>query len=342
MVGESIRNSAELNGAYECRYVNLSTSSSLGEIGRASLGKVVSFARIRKAVLRELMAFRPDAVYVTASSTGLGFIKDSLIVNEIKRKGFPVILHFHNKGFLTGNRYVPDKYIRHFFEGVDVIQLSEKLYPDISRYVPRSRVYFCPNGRPEPEVVRRAEHSVPHILFLSNLIESKGILVLLDACKILKDRCFRFVLDIAGGETEAISAERLQREISARSLEDIAIWHGRVGGAVKDGLYGSADIFTLPTFNDAFPLVVLEAMANSLPVVSTDEGGITDMVVDGENGRIVPRKDASALADALGDLLRDKSLRQRMGEDGRSRYERMFTEEAFLRRFVDIIDTIVQ
>ncbi len=105
------------------------------------------------------------------------------------------------------------------------------------------------------------------------------------------------------------------------------------------GLY-RAEVFCFPTRNDAFPVVLLEAMAFELPVVATRSGGIPAMVVDGVTGFVVDIHDANALADRLAVLHGDAGLRERMGRLGRQKYLHEFTAKKHLERmeqvFVDI------
>lgn len=342
VVGEMIRGSKLVNGTFDCRYINLSTSGSVGEIGKVSARKVTAVMRLWKAVQKELDAFRPHLVYVTASSGGLGFLKDSLLVDRIRQAGYRVVVHFHNKGVSRHQNPASRALYTRFFKGIKVIQLSERLYPDISAYVPREDVYFCPNGIPDtsPSTALRRGNSVCHILYLSHLLVSKGILDLLDACCLLQKRGCRFVLDIAGGESAEISASRLQSEIEKRGLADRCVCHGWVSGTAKEQVLAHADIFAFPTRNEAFGLVALEAMSRSIPVVCTDEGALPDIVPDGVCGLIVPKNNPSALADALGKLLNDKALREKMGREGRERFLSAYTDEAFLRKFTDILLTL--
>ena len=340
MVGEQIRRSRLISESFEGRFINLSASASLEDIGRWSAEKLRTILRLRKTVRRELRAFRPDLVYFTATSSGMGFLKDFPLVQMVKRMGYPVVVHFHNKGVSRRKDLFFRALYRRFFRDVTVMLLSERLYPDIAAYVPSDRVLYCPNGTEDPGPTERKEQEVPHLLFCSNLIESKGILTLLDACKCLKERGESFILDMAGGESAGFSAVRLQQEIAARRLQEEVIFHGRVGGASKEEVYRNADIFVLPTFylNECFPLVVLEAMARSLPVVSTHEGAIPAMVADGETGLIVPAKDATALADALQKLLADRAWRKKMGEKGRAPFLSEYTLGRFEERFIESLN----
>ena len=110
------------------------------------------------------------------------------------------------------------------------------------------------------------------LLFLSNLIESKGVYVLLDACKVLKERGLSFVCDFVGGETKEISAEVFREAVATRGLEDYVTYHGPQYGEDKHRFFMNADVFVFPTYyyNECFPLVLLEATQWRLPLVSSD------------------------------------------------------------------------
>lgn len=95
-------------------------------------------------------------------------------------------------------------------------------------------------------------------------------------------------------------------------------------------LLSMADVFVLSSRWEGMPLSVIEAMMSGLPVVATDAGGVSEAVVHGETGLLVPAGDPDALALALARLLGDSELRQRMGEAGRRRALERFTEERML------------
>lgn len=257
-----------------------------------------------------------------------------------------VVIHQHNKGMSHDVDRWPYRWLMPLtYRGTTVILLSWHLYPDIERVVSRSQVMICPNGIPniDGEVPSAARNNaVPHILFLSNLIVSKGVYVLLDALKILKDKGYNFVCDFVGGETREINASIFACEVEKRQLDGMAIYHGRKYGNDKEEYWNQTDIFVFPTYyvNETFGLVNLEAMQHKLPVISTNEGGIPDIVEDGKTGLIAKRKDAADLAEKLAKLLPDAELRQRMGEAGYEKYRRQFTLDAFENTFAAILSRL--
>ena len=181
----------------------------------------------------------------------------------------------------------------------------------------------------------------PRLLMLSNLIVSKGIYVLLEACQRLKERGVAFHCDYVGGESKEVTGEQFRKAIAERGLEDCVIYHGPQYGADKDRAFRRADIFVQPTFDDCFPLTLVEAMQYRLPIVSTDVGAIPDIVTDGVNGLVCKQQDVDSLVEALITLLADAALRREMGERGHARYLKEMTLEAFEKSFAELLKSVV-
>jgi glycosyltransferase involved in cell wall biosynthesis len=117
----------------------------------------------------------------------------------------------------------------------------------------------------------------------------------------------------------------VRSEIGRLGLEAHARWFGFTGGV---GRYLRAlDLLVLSSAWEALPLSVLEAMSCGLPVVATRVGGVPEAIADGVSGRLVPSRDAEALADALGDLLRSPERRAAMGAAGQAAWRRGFRLE---------------
>ncbi|MFC2148522.1 glycosyltransferase family 4 protein, partial [Bacteroidota bacterium] len=255
-----------------------------------------------------------------------------------------VVFHFHNKGIFRRQKNLLDNVLyRMVFKKAEVILLSKHLYYDIEKYVPIERVHYCANGIPQNKITKPTVNVVNdkvQILFLSNLIESKGVYVLLKACQLLQDKQLPFHCTFIGSEGD-ISVEEFQEKVNLFGVNKCVHYAGRKYGVEKEEGYSKSDIFVFPTYNDCFPLVLIEAMQFSLPVVSTFEGGIPDIVEDGKTGYLVKQKDAEALAEKLELLIKDPQLREQMGENGRKRYKKHFTLELFESRFSNIMLELV-
>lgn len=346
-VGAIIRESDVISSAFETRYINLSASNQLGEIGSLSLKKLLRIRQIRRTVARELRSFRPDLVYLTPTSGMPAFLKDLWVVRPALRRRVPMVAHFHNKGF--GN-FAGKALWRHFyrcmFDHSDAILLSERLYPDVSALIPRERVHICPNGTDLQSFPPRlpGNRDVPRILFLGNMIPSKGVERLLDACRILHKKGIPFRCDFVGKETQEIDGTKFVTWVKARHLEDCVNYLGPLYGSAKMAVYSESDLFAFPTAYpaEAFPMVLLEAMAAGLPCVATPEGGIPDIIEDGVTGRVCEDYRSETLAEALRPLLLDALLRQKMGDAGRARYERLFTKVAFENRLLSILQNCIK
>lgn len=343
MVSQQIRDSRVINEYFHCDYVNLSTSRRMDEIGKRSPIKIWRFVFAYIKTFCKLLTRRYDLCYLAITCHGIGFLKDApfaLLCKLFRRK---IIIHQHNKGMDADvNKWSYSWLLPLVYRNAKVILLSWLLYPDIERIVPKENVVICPNGTTVEKregKIQKANNAAPHLLFLSNLIESKGVFVLLDALKILADKGILFYCDFVGGETKEIDNERFTAEVNRRNLGRKVIYHGRKYGTEKDAFLEQSDIFVFPTYynNECFPLVLLEAMAYQLPIITTNEGGIPDVVQDGVNGIICPRRDAKAVANALEKLIKDSYLRHKMGIAGYKRLHEEFTEEVFEKRMKKIL-----
>jgi glycosyltransferase involved in cell wall biosynthesis len=339
VMGAVIRDSTLLNARFDCRFLNLSSSSSLEEIGRWSVKKLSFLFRMSRSVRKEIRQWHPDLVYFTPTASFPGVLKDYGVIRMSGcKRHVRTVLHFHNKGIVVSRGgKLRDWIYRDLFRSTKVILLSERLYPDVANYVSRENVSICPNGLDYPTVAHSKGNAVPEVLFLSNLIPSKGVGDLLDACCLLRDRGVPFSCRFVGGETTEMTRKGLWESIENRGLQSMVRYDGPLFGAEKQSAFAHADVFVLPTREDCFPLVILEAMAAGLPVVSTYEGGIPDEVQEGETGLLYGCGDVPALADALQKLLTDKDLRLRMGKMGRLCYLQRFTAACFEKRFEEIL-----
>lgn len=224
------------------------------------------------------------------------------------------------------------------------------------------REFFLENGaRPEQLIVvycgidtshfsprrrTRAPDEPFHILSSGRLVEKKGFPVLIEACRILKERNFAFRCTIGGsGPDEAM----LRALITEKGLDDVI---ALTGEAIKQedipAFMEAGDVYTLPCVwasdndVDGLPQMLMEAIACGLPAVSTRLVGIPDLIRNGDTGLLVEPNDAAALADALQRLEADDALAQRLAEAGRTHLLESFDLstclEPLLARYRDALE----
>lgn len=342
MVGQYIHDSKLVNDSFECRFINLAVAKGLKDVGRFRFGKAIDYLRLLLRIRKEIRNFRPDLVYVTPNTVGAPFYKDMIITQLVKSMGCKVVAHYHNKGVSTRqDRWLDDNLYRLAYRNQKNILLSENLFQDVMKYVAREDVYIVPNGIPcaEGRVYAKPHEGTFRILFLSNMMAAKGVWTLLDALAILKGRNVEFICDFVGGWKD-VTPETFRESSDERGISSMVIAHGAKYGEEKETFLGKADALAFPSHNDAFPLVLLEAMQQSCACIGTDEGGIPDIIDDGETGFIVPKGDPVALADALQKLAEDRYLCAEMGRKGKTKFEERFTLEVFERNIVSCLKSI--
>lgn len=355
MVGKYIHDSQLINDEFDCHYINLTTADTLSDIGKVGYRKIISFTKLLNRIKKEIIRLKPDVVYITPNSARGAFYKDFVVVETVKRmmrknggKSRHVVLHFHNKGVSTRQgRWLDDKLYTRFFKNVDVMLLAESLYGDISKYVECENVVICGNGIPDYSMEDTVAHGkssdkdLPHLLFLSNIMRTKGVWELLHALYILKNRGEKFVCDFVGGWKD-IHEEDFNERVHEYGLSDCVYAHGAKYGTDKDDFFKRADIFVFPTYyhNECFPLVLLEAMMHGIACVSTNEGGISNIINNGKTGIIVEKNNSEELADIIEKLLNDMDKCRAMGQEGLKRYRQEFTLQRFEERFCECIHNL--
>src|SRR5262245_5437576 len=133
---------------------------------------------------------------------------------------------------------------------------------------------------------------------------------------------------MVGEGPQRAEAERAVREAGVGDL----VWFAGERSDVSDVLRG-LDCFVLPSLAEGISNTILEAMASGLPVVATRVGANADLMVEGLTGRLVPRADSGALAEAMLAYFADPAAGRRHGKAGRHHVEQQFSLERMVRRY---------
>lgn len=346
MVSQYIKDSALINDNLKLDWINLSTSRTMSEIGKHSPIKIFRFVNSFIKTLCKLLTCRYDACYIALTCHGRGFIKDAPFALICKLFGLKLIIHQHNKGMKNDvERPVYRWLLSAVYKNASVILLSPRLYPDIQRVVSKEQVRICPNGIPAKKSVKiKPSQHKPSLLFLSNLLETKGVYELLGACEILKNEGYDFICRFIGGETPEIDANKFQNELNQRGLEDYVVYLGKKYGEEKEEEISKSNIFVFPTFyeNECFPLVICEAMRQGLAIVTTDEGGIPDMIEDNITGLLVKKQDPVSLADKIKQLINNPELAKQIGLNASEKFKEQYTINKFEQTFLSVLTSSFQ
>lgn len=251
------------------------------------------------------------------------------------------VLHMHGADFFEAYAdYSPlfKKLIIQLFKQADsIIVLSERRKREYSQLASLEKITVIPNFVDLPkERKRSAGTNGPKIISLGRLGERKGTGDLILALKRIEN--LPYSAELAGdGELEPY-----KKSVSELHLDPRVKIKGWVNDEGKKRLLEEADIFALPSYHEDLPVAILEAMAYSLPVVSTTVAGIPELVDDGESGFLVNPGDIDALADRLSRLVESPGLRRAMGDKGRSiiegRFDRKKIEAKIVSLYRDLAD----
>lgn len=185
------------------------------------------------------------------------------------------------------------------------------------------------------------------LLFLSRIEIAKGVYELVEAYRCLKKNDPRFTLTIAGDGPELAP---LKEYCSESKLHDID-FTGYVSGEKKTSIYQNADLFCFFSYTEGMPNAVLEAMAMGLPIVSSEAGGLRDILEDNTTG-IVLKKDEEAddkqrfppelIANRILDLTKRENMLERISQHNRSYAKERFAADRVASRIEKIYDELLK
>jgi glycosyltransferase involved in cell wall biosynthesis len=223
-----------------------------------------------------------------------------------------------------------------------VVAVSEQAADVLGGVLGPDRVGHIPNGVDtialRVPTSRRTDVATPRILYVGHLSRRKGVLDLDEASRRLRAKGIQHELVLVGGRPDEGSEEY---DLVAAALGRDVVALGPVDHGDIEAVYHSATVFCLPSWWEAMPLSILEAMATGLPVVATAVGDVPRLVVDGETGFLVEPRRPDLLEAALECVLSDPGMGEQMGTKGRDRVERTFDITATHRSVADLYLTLL-
>jgi glycosyltransferase involved in cell wall biosynthesis len=294
---------------------------------------------------------RRATVYVPVSQGRWGFLRDAVFLITARLFRRPRIVHLHG-GYFSAFRAESGPMVRLAMRfalgGVEQAWvLTDGLRRSFGKLVPENRVRVVENCVEDPgptefaTTPRGGSRAGPlRILYLSNLVPEKGSLDLIEALRRGRSPLETpVVVRFVGGAPPEVAEElRRRAEQVARSGVEVELPGARTGEAKLDE-YRCADVFAYPTRYpyEGQPLVILEAMASGLPIVTSAQGGIAETVEDGRSAVVVRPGDVDALATAIARLVGDANLRAELGAEARKAYLARYTPERFAARVGELL-----
>lgn len=317
------------------------------------------YAHYAREVARDIRERGCDLVHIHTVSNFIGPIRRA---NPRAR----IVLHMHDHSLADFDPAVIGPRLQ---EAALILACSRFVADGIRRLYPAAaaRCHELHNGVDERFLQIAADPAASRtVLFVGRVCPEKGVHVLLSAMSEVLRAQPHASLSVVGpldlspkefvdphgrdpifnGLGRYYASPAAYYELVCRQLGGLAgrgFLHGRIANSEIRSHYARAGIFVFPSlWQEPFGIPVIEAMAAGLPVVATRGGALPEVVVDGETGILVERGDSEALAAAIGKLLADPHLRQRMGHAGRKRVQQLFTWDRSVARLEELYGSALQ
>ncbi|NQY09008.1 MAG: glycosyltransferase family 4 protein [Flavobacteriales bacterium] len=336
---------SSLSEHFELIHLDTKLNETVATIGSASWSKLSRtfslYSRYRKLIKKH----KPELVLIPISQTTMGFIKDSFFILIASLSGRKVLLHLRGSNFLNwmnSANGMAKKYVRFVLSKSDgMIVLGEKLRYLFQDYYPDNQIYVVPNGANYSYSKPTDRSDKIQILYLANLLKSKGIEDVLEAIDLLKQNSeVQFEFHAAGSWRDPEFEKMCKGFCETNNLP--VIFHEPISGKEKDEMFVNSDVFVFtPNEPEGHPWVLVEAMAAGLPVISTDQGAITESVIHDKNGFIVESHSPHEIAKRLGELIKSVELREQMKREALRHYQDNFTEEKMVANLKNTIQSVL-
>ncbi|MEY8756305.1 glycosyltransferase family 4 protein [Peribacillus frigoritolerans] len=254
-----------------------------------------------------------DVAHIHMSYKG-SFYRKKIIINSLKKKNIPILLHMHGsqfKDFYNQSSKKQQKEITNTLNKVDIILALGKEWKDYYQSICKSQVFSLDNAVFLKETSNDEEKI--YITTMGVLSNRKGTYDLITAAAKLKgniDSKYKFLL---AGDGEV---ENVKKRINDLKLNDLFIVPGWISNEEKvQEIYRKSVIYVLPSYNEGMPMSILEAMSFGLPIVSTNVGSIPSVIKNEENGILIKPGDIQDLKNAIEQILNNQQMKESMGKN---------------------------
>ncbi len=339
--GQSLMIREFLSGYYsdiELIHVPMAFSRLTSEIGSFRFRKLAHLAQVLTAILIARLRTGATVLYYPPADANLvPVVRDLVLLIPTRWLFRHTVFHFHAAGLYAIYPRLPkplQPLFRLAYNKPDLAIFTTTATSAETAHLNARSTAIIPCGVPdhsssvddEPQS-SSSFHEAPIILFAGIICEAKGILVLLEACRILRQAGTPFRLVCMGSFLPSAFEQEVKYIVRDGNLESNVDFVGVLTGEEKHHAFSTADIFCFPSHYPAesFGVVLIEAMSYWLPIVATDWRGIPEVTGNDGGACLVPIQDPVALAAMLHTLLVSPQQRKSMGQVNRKRYLAKFT-----------------
>lgn len=288
-----------------------------------------------------------DALHIHMSYKGSFYRKSILIlVGKLFKK--PVIVHMHGscfKEFYFGSGLLLKKYCNYIFNKVDkIIVLSNSWKDFFNNFVQADKIEVLNNSVPITNIQKdiiKAEKEKVTFLFMGRLGERKGVYDLIETISRIYNNLKykgRFEVVLAG-DGEVSNVDKIIKE---KNLDQVIINVGWISGNKKEELLRNSDVFVLPSYNEGLPMAILEAMSYHLMCISTNVGGIPEVIKNGIDGYINDPGDNEKLYNCMINVIDNQELRMKMSENAFKNVYENFNQQKQFKKLEKIYTDLIK
>lgn len=340
---EIILNS-KLKNYFHLNHLDSRVNSDLNSMGKINLRKIGSLFKLYFNSIKIISNNEVKLMLLPIGQSSSALYKDSLLIVLGFLFNKKIIIHLRGSAlsdwFKNTNRF-NKFYFKSLFKKVSAaIVLGNKLKYIFEPFLSEDKIYVVPNGANYSFPERKKNTSDIKITYLGNLQASKGITGVVDAFTLLESSSQNIRLDIVGAWRGRETREYCQSKIKQNNYN--INFKTPTKGIDKLDILINSDVFIFtPRAPEGHPWVIVEAMAAGLPIISTDQGAITESVLDGVNGFIVPSHSPKKIAEKINYLLEHPVERRRMGAESRRLYEQYFTEDKMVEKLAEVFKKVI-
>jgi glycosyltransferase involved in cell wall biosynthesis len=316
----------------DLQVIEMRFAQELSDITRPTLRKVLI-----ALVLALRLGFalpRCQGLYISFAPCGAAYYRDCFYVLLAKLFRVPSILHLHGRGLPVMRRSPLLRWFqKRVFARQTVILLGETLRREIGGLDCTAVIIancLDEDAFAKPIAADWRPATPLRILWLSNLFRAKGIETLLAACQQLSEKEIAFDLSIAGAEGDVSKAE-LETLLRTYGVENATRYIGAVRADDRRNLFDQSDLFVFPSSyaNEAQPLVVLEAMASGVPVITSHIATLPEFVTPDQTGWLCPPGAPETLAQTIIEAIRNPEHTNQLRHQARTICEKRFNHARF-------------